>query len=47
MRLTRRQVQVGRIAQGIDGGMDLGAQPTTAAPDRLGLGAPFFAPALC
>jgi len=44
--LPRCQPQVGRIAQGIDKGMDLGAQSPAGAPDRLR--AVFFtAPALC
>jgi len=42
--LTRRQVKPSGIAQRIDGGMDFGAQTTTAAPDRLVF---FLAPALC
>jgi len=33
--LPRREVKSGGIAQGIDGGMDLHAQPATAAPDGL------------
>lgn len=45
--LPRREVKSGRIAQGIGGGMDLGAQSTTAASDGLVFRAPFFAPALC
>lgn len=45
VRLPRRQMKTGRVAQGIDGGMDFRAQPAAAAPDRFG--ASFFAPALC
>jgi hypothetical protein len=47
MRLPRRQVKPGRIAQSIDGGMDFRAQPAATASDRFGVRAPFFAPALC
>ncbi len=47
MSLSWRQMKAGRIAQGIDGRVDLGAQPATAASDRLCFGAPFLAPALC
>lgn len=47
MRLPRRQVKSGRIAQSIDGGMDFRAQPAAAAPDRFSFGPLFFAPALC
>jgi len=42
--LARRQVKPGGIAQRIDGGMDFGAQTTTAAPYCLVF---FWAPALC
>jgi hypothetical protein len=46
--LARRQMKGGRIAQGIDSGVDLGAQPPSAEPDRLfGLTVFFRAPALC
>ena len=45
-RLPCGEVQAGRVAERIHGGMDLGAQPTLAASD--GLVAPFLrAPALC
>jgi hypothetical protein len=47
MRLPRRQMKAGGIAQRIDGGVDFRAQPATAAPDCLDFGPPFFAPALC
>jgi hypothetical protein len=40
-------MKANRVAQGIDRGMNLGAQSTFAASDGL-VGAPFFsAPALC
>ena len=35
------------IAQGVDQGMDFGAQPAFAAPDRLVFTVFFWAPALC
>ena len=45
--LTAGQMKASRVAQGVDRGMNLGAQPAFAAPDGL-IGAPFFsAPALC
>ena len=47
MRLSRRQMKAGGIAQRVDGGMDFRAQPAAAAPDRFSFGPPFFAPALC
>lgn len=47
MRLARRQVKAGRIAQRIDGSMDLRAQPAATASDRFSCSPPFFAPALC
>jgi hypothetical protein len=47
MSLPGRQMKAGRIAQGIDGSVNLGAQSAAAAPDCLDFGAPFFAPALC
>lgn len=47
MGLPGREVKSRRIAQRIDRGVDLGAQPATAAPEGLRLGAPLFAPALC
>jgi len=43
--LPRRQVNSGRIAQGIHGDMNLGTQPASAASDGLRLF--FLAPALC
>lgn len=47
MRLARRQVKADRIAQRVDQGMDLGAQPASGGADGF-LGAIFFAaPALC
>ena len=45
--LSWRQMKSSRVAQSIDGGVDLGAQSAPAAPDCLCFGAPFFAPALC
>ena len=46
MGLTRGEVEAGRIAERIDGGVDLGAQSASASPDRLR--AVFLsAPALC
>ena len=47
MGLPRRQDEVQRIAQRIDKGMDLGAQPAFAAPDGLVFAVFFCAPALC
>lgn len=45
--LTASEMKANRVAQGIDRGMNLGAQSTFAASDGL-VGAPFFsAPALC
>ena len=45
--LTAGQMKSDGIAQGIEGGVDFGAQPAFAVSDRL-LGAPFLsAPALC
>jgi hypothetical protein len=45
--LSRRQQESGRVAQGIDGSMNLGAQPAFAAPNGL-VGTVFFgAPARC
>jgi hypothetical protein len=35
MGLARRQKEPQRIAQGVDERVDLGAQPTPAAPDRF------------
>ena len=45
--LARGQKEGERIAQGIDQGVDFGAQPAFAAPDRLVLADFFWAPALC
>lgn len=45
--LPRRKIEGRRIAQGIDGGVNLGAQPAPAASDHLEGSAPFFAPAHC
>jgi len=47
MGLTRSQEEADGIAQGIDQGMDLGAQPAFAAADRLIRAVFFLAPALC
>jgi hypothetical protein len=47
VRLSRRQMKAGGIAQRIDRSVNFRAQPAAAAPDRFGLGPPFFAPALC
>jgi len=47
MRLATGQVEADRIAERIDQGMDLGAQPAARAPDRLVLAIFFLAPALC
>lgn len=45
--LARRQEEADRIAQSIDQGMDLGAQPAFASADRLIFAVFFLAPALC
>ena len=47
MGLAWRQNEVQRIAQCVDQRMNLGAQPTFAAPDRLIFADFFCAPALC
>ena len=47
MALPGREVKTGRIAQGIDCGVNLRAQTASAAPDSLFLRIPPFAPALC
>ena len=47
MGLARCQEEADWIAQGIDQGMDLGAQSAFAAPDRLVFAVFFWAPALC
>lgn len=44
--LPGREMKSGRIAQRIDRGVNLRAQPASAAPDGFLL-SPFFAPALC
>lgn len=45
--LTASEMKANRVAQSVDRGMNLGAQPTFATSDGL-VGAPFFsAPALC
>lgn len=45
--LPGREMEARWVAQGIGGGVDLGRQPTLAAPNRLLLAIPPFAPALC
>lgn len=45
--LTSRQMERGRIAKRIHGGMNLGAQAAFAAPDGFVLVLFFTAPALC
>jgi hypothetical protein len=45
--LPGREMEARWVAQGIGGGVDLGRQPTLAAPNRLLLTIPPFAPALC
>jgi hypothetical protein len=47
MGLARGQEETEWIAQGIDQGMDFGAQSAFAAPDRLVFVVFFGAPALC
>lgn len=47
MGLARCQDEAQRIAKRIDKGMNLGAQPAFAAPDRLVFAVFFWAPALC
>lgn len=47
MGLARGEEEGKRIAQGIDQGMDFGAQSAFAAPDRLVFTVFFWAPALC
>ena len=47
MRLARGQAEGERVAQGIDQGMDFGAQSALAAADRLVFAVFFWAPALC
>ena len=47
MGLARGQEEAEWIAQSVDQGMDLGAQPAFAAPDRLIFAVFFWAPALC
>jgi hypothetical protein len=45
--LSRGECEAGRIAQGIDGRIDLGAQSAFAAADRFVLAGFFWAPAEC
>ena len=45
--LSAGQVELQRIAQGIDDGVDLGAQASSGASDGLVLPGFFLAPALC
>ncbi len=45
--LPRCEMEARWVAHGIGGGVDLGRQPTLAAPNRLLLTIPPFAPALC
>ena len=47
MRLTRRQMKTGRIAERVDSGVDFRAQSAFTAADRLVLATFFCAPALC
>ena len=47
VRLPRGEPELDRVAEGVDQGVDLGAQPTFAAADRLVCGVFFGAPALC
>ena len=47
MGLTGGQKEGERIAEGVDQGMNFGAQSAFAAPDRLVFAVFFWAPALC
>jgi hypothetical protein len=47
MRLAGGQLEGYRVAEGVDHGMELGAQPTFAAADGLIVRFFFGAPALC
>jgi hypothetical protein len=47
VRLPRREQESQWVAEGIDQGMDFGAQPAAAATDRLVLIFFLGAPALC
>jgi hypothetical protein len=47
MRLSGGEQEIDRVAEGIDEGVDLGAQSSFAAADRLGRLVFFEAPALC
>jgi len=47
VRLATGQEEADRVAQGVDQGMDLGAQSATRAANRLVLAGFFWAPALC
>ena len=47
MPLARRQQQRQELAGAVGTEVDFGAEATSAPPERLGLGIPFFAPAAC
>ena len=47
VRLPRRERKAGRVAECLDGGVDLGAQAAPAAPDGFITAVFFAAPALC
>jgi hypothetical protein len=47
VRLAAGQMKSDRVSQGIDNGMDLGAQPASGSSDRLLRAGFFWAPALC
>ncbi len=47
MRLARGEQEIDRVAEGIDQGVDLSAQSSFAAADRLVRGVFFGVPALC
>ena len=47
VRLPRREREAGRVAECLDGGVDLGAQAAPAAPDGFITAVFFAAPALC
>ena len=47
MGLPTGQQEAGRIAKGVDSGMNFGGQPTAGEPDRLVFTDFFLAPALC
>jgi hypothetical protein len=46
VRLSRRQMKAGRVAQGVACRMDFGSQSTLATPDGLKRSVPPLAPAL-